>query len=253
MHATPSTITERNRTNAKRSTGPQTPEGKAASSQNAHKHGFTVLSHRILANEDPAAYAAFEKEIVGAYNPKSPREQLAAIEIARCRWALRRFDDAETALWDIGFTSNGQSSGQTLAGHCISGEGDPLSTAIHSMQLLNRYRRPWDRRHQDAVRAFDRARLDRNREERLSLAKQREASQHARQQLKQATNETPSSPESANGQEKQRPLDQPSIHKATATGFVSSTRDEIPRTTAAPITSTTVPLYPGAFSQHRCE
>ncbi|MHC4445109.1 MAG: hypothetical protein ACYTA5_21125 [Planctomycetota bacterium] len=39
-----------NRQNAKKSTGPKTPEGKARSSQNALKHG--LLARQILINDD---------------------------------------------------------------------------------------------------------------------------------------------------------------------------------------------------------
>lgn len=222
MHALP--ITERNRANARHSTGPRTAEGKSIASQNARKHGFTVLSHRILANEDPAAYEAFENEIIEVYAPQSDRERLAATEIARCRWALRRFDDAETALWDLCFTSEGQSTGQTLAGHCISAEGDRVSTAIHSMELLTRYRHPWDRRHQDAIRQFDRARLDRTREERLALAKQREARQQQRRivaKMDHTTNAHQAAPASAHN-----------CKTSSASGFVSSPDTENHETAA---------------------
>jgi len=199
MPTTPDSIAARNRSNARHSTGPRTSEGKAIASQNARKHSFTVLSHTVLANEDPEVYAAFEREVVEAYNPQSDRERLASLEIANCRWALRRFDEAEAALWNTCFARDNQSAGETLADQCIRGVGDPPSVALHSMDLLTRYRRPWDRRLQNAVREFDRARLDRNREERLALAKERGArlasnkEREARQQAQQGQRNTPRS------------------------------------------------------------
>ena len=43
-----------NRLNVQKSTGPRTPEGKAASSSNALKHGMDAASI-VIPGEDPAA------------------------------------------------------------------------------------------------------------------------------------------------------------------------------------------------------
>ena len=168
-------FTERNRQNAQHSTGPRTPEGKAISSQNARKHGFSVTRFQLLSNEDPEEYAAFEEEIVAAYDPKSARERLAAIDIAKTRWALRRFDEAEFVLLNACLSNPNQTPGETLAYACITDPNKPQGTDLPSLDLLLRYRRPWERRHQEAIREFDRARADRYREERLAMQKEREA------------------------------------------------------------------------------
>ncbi len=58
---------EANRANARKSTGPRTPEGKARSSQNAYKHG--LLARCIIpANdpvEDPADFDSLIQAIIG--------------------------------------------------------------------------------------------------------------------------------------------------------------------------------------------
>lgn len=195
-------IAARNRNNAQHSTGPRTTEGKRVAAQNARKHGFTCTTHQILSNEDPNAYAAFEEEIIAIYNPKTPREHFAASEIAKCRWALRRFDEAEILLLDASILSPDQTPGQALADICLPRmDSVPRRTstpgpAFTSLDLLLRYRRPWDRRHQEALREFNQARADRHREERLAIAQQREtlkkAMQEQRQQQKQKTQETKS-------------------------------------------------------------
>jgi hypothetical protein len=63
-----------NRENARKSTGPKTAEGKAASRRNALKHG---LRAEVLAlpNEDPAAVAARSDSWNDYYRPQSPAAQ----------------------------------------------------------------------------------------------------------------------------------------------------------------------------------
>src|SRR3970040_730271 len=62
------------RRNAKKSTGPKTPEGKAKSAQNATKHG--LLSGRpVLADEDPAAYEEHRLPLLHELWPETPLEK----------------------------------------------------------------------------------------------------------------------------------------------------------------------------------
>lgn len=168
-------FTQRNQQNAAHSTGPRTPQGKAIASQNARKHGFTVTTHHLLPNEDPAEYAAFEAEILDTYHPQSKRERLAATDIAKARWALRRFDEAELVLLNACLGSQHQTPGETLAYACITDPTKPQSSDLPNLELLMRYRRPWEKKHREAIQEFDRARMDRHREERLAMAKEREA------------------------------------------------------------------------------
>jgi hypothetical protein len=182
-------FTERNRQNAQHSTGPCTPEGKAISSRNARKHGLSVTRFHLLPNEDPEEYAAFEEEIVSIYNPKSERERLAAIDIAKARWVLRRFEEAEMVLLNARLGNQEQTPGEALAYACITDPTKPQGADLPSLDLLMRYCRHWERRHQDAIREFDRARAERHREERLAMAQEREAAMQAARQQRQAAKE----------------------------------------------------------------
>ena len=70
------------RNNARKSTGPKTAEGKAASRRNALKHGMRaeVLA---LPNEDPEVIAARSDEWYDYYNPQSPAAKQLVNECVR--------------------------------------------------------------------------------------------------------------------------------------------------------------------------
>jgi len=87
-----------NRRNAKKSTGPKTPEGKAKSAQNATKHG--LLSGRpLLADEDPAAYEEHRLTLLHELWPETPLEQGIVDRIAAAQWRLARVPIIESELF----------------------------------------------------------------------------------------------------------------------------------------------------------
>lgn len=179
-------ILERNRANAQHSTGPRTPEGKVKSSGNALKYGYSLTTHRILANEDPADFDQMLVDLREIYNPQSERENLAVREMAECRWAIRRLDLAEVSILNecIGdqpgdssaseeesASPAGEAFGRFVLEHVCS---NARSNEWKSLELLQRYRRPWQRRLEQAIRNFDRAVADRRRAEHLEIRKQQE-------------------------------------------------------------------------------
>ena len=78
-----------NRENAKRSTGPKTPEGKAASSKNATTHGLSS-TFRVLAHEDAAAFAALNDELKAEFKPATTHQKFLVEQMAQNRWRLER-------------------------------------------------------------------------------------------------------------------------------------------------------------------
>ena len=91
---------EANRRNAQKSTGPKTPEGKAASSMNALKSGLYAESE-VLPTESRAQY---EQLIAAYYADHKPATALACQyvdEIIYCTWNLRRLRRAEAQLWEF--------------------------------------------------------------------------------------------------------------------------------------------------------
>jgi len=88
-----------NRRNAKKSTGPSTPEGKAASAQNATKHGL-LARRALLSDEDPAAYEALRLDLIHDLWPDSPLEKLLVDRIAATQWRLARVPVIEAELFE---------------------------------------------------------------------------------------------------------------------------------------------------------
>jgi hypothetical protein len=78
-----------NQSNAQKSTGPITEQGKATSSRNNLRHGFrsqTVL----LPGDDPAAYQALLADLSEYYSPGDLTELRFVREMADADWRLRR-------------------------------------------------------------------------------------------------------------------------------------------------------------------
>ena len=134
---------EANRRNALKSTGPRTPEGKAAVSRNALKHGFAVRD-ADLGPEAREEITRLAREYCRDLRPDGPRENLQVLQIAIAAWRLSRLPQLEDALWAKCSLANGFR---------------PLNT-------LSRYRSRVDRSFYRALRELERLRaLRRKREE----------------------------------------------------------------------------------------
>src|SRR5450432_4777714 len=93
---------EANRRNAQLSTGPRTPEGKAASSMNAFKTGIDAESS-VIPGEDAAALAALAERLYQGCQPQTDIESLLVDDIVRDTWLLGRLAriDAQLLIYKI--------------------------------------------------------------------------------------------------------------------------------------------------------
>ena len=78
-----------NQENAKKSTGPKSPEGKAIVSRNAVKHGLTA-QHIVLPCEDPAEFESMQADLMEDYAPATAEEGLLADHCCAMHWMLKR-------------------------------------------------------------------------------------------------------------------------------------------------------------------
>ncbi len=78
-----------NRRNAQKSTGPHTPRGKAAVSQNAVKHGL-LTRHDVISSESQADFDIYRRQMLAELTPVSPMESMLAERIVTLSWRLKR-------------------------------------------------------------------------------------------------------------------------------------------------------------------
>jgi hypothetical protein len=78
-----------NQQNARKSTGPRTPQGKATVSQNAVTHGL-FSSRPILSTEDPEQYDRLYEDYIRLYAPQGALEEFLADQAVNGLWRLRR-------------------------------------------------------------------------------------------------------------------------------------------------------------------
>ena len=85
------------RENAKKSTGPRTPEGKARSSKNALKHGL-LSQDAVIPGEDPAEFDRHLTLYEDTYLPHNCIEKELVRQIADAAWRMRRLSRIETTI-----------------------------------------------------------------------------------------------------------------------------------------------------------
>jgi hypothetical protein len=87
-----------NRENARRSTGPRTPDGKARVRYNAMRHGL-LAEAALLPDEDEATFRKFSGGITKTLSPVGEVESLLVERIINLSWRLRRLSQVETGLF----------------------------------------------------------------------------------------------------------------------------------------------------------
>ena len=117
--ATPNQI-EANRQNAQKSTGPRSPEGKAASRFNALKSGIDAQA-QVIPGEDPVRLEDLLAEYRERFSAAAPERRLLVDTLVNCEWMLRRLSRAEAEFWqyeahrtESSYSSNKHPEGRVL-------------------------------------------------------------------------------------------------------------------------------------------
>jgi hypothetical protein len=89
---------EANRQNAQKSTGPRTPEGRAAVRLNGVKHGLTAETI-VLKGESQADFTAMLDSFEAEHDPTTPTEEALVVQLALANWRLRRLYHQEAGFY----------------------------------------------------------------------------------------------------------------------------------------------------------
>jgi len=85
------------RANARKSTGPRTAAGKAASRDNAYKHGMRARNP-VAPGEDQAAFDARLAQLRAEFVPGTPSEEILVQQVADASWRRERLMGIEATL-----------------------------------------------------------------------------------------------------------------------------------------------------------
>jgi len=89
---------EANRRNAQKSTGPKTPEGKAAVSMNALRHGLRARTV-VLPGENREEFTQLCDDLEVEWHPQSRTEQFYVEQMAVSQWKLTRMELGEINIF----------------------------------------------------------------------------------------------------------------------------------------------------------
>src|SRR5258707_1420569 len=127
-----------NRRNAQKSTGPTSPQGKAASSLNALKSGIDAWSH-IIPGEDPAELEALTAAFVLHFRPADPNQLSLVDTLISTEWIQRRLRRIEAQLWNYQVECLNDSFQQsTYLGDAYQNGIDPFTRIQRRIEGTNR-------------------------------------------------------------------------------------------------------------------
>ena len=89
-----------NRCNSQKSTGPQSPEGKAVVSQNAVKHGLFALE-AVISGESRADFDLYRDEMLSELAPVGPMESMLAARVVSLSWRLKRVENMQNQAIEV--------------------------------------------------------------------------------------------------------------------------------------------------------
>lgn len=145
-----------NRANALASTGPKTPEGKAASSMNALRHGLRA-QEVLLPDEDRDAFEALRARLAEELAPVGELEAILVDRIAGAAWRLLRVGRVESGLLAWGTFDELRRRAKAEAGRFVESTLDRLVASEH--EITNK------RQHAAACRRAEAAARKRDSEE----------------------------------------------------------------------------------------
>ncbi len=131
-----------NQRNAQQSTGPRTPDGKAAVARNSTMHGLAG-SHIVLPGEDAAHFDALLETLRNEHSPSGATEDFLIQQMAQSQWKLQRAALIEQQILSVAMGEPMRDNASSRLAHIFL-DG---SSAAKALDRLARYeaaaRRLW--------------------------------------------------------------------------------------------------------------
>ena len=153
-----------NRENSKFSTGPRTPEGKAASSTNATSHGLTAVDP-VLPHEDRSQFNALLERYQSDFAPTTAHEEFLVSQMAGARWKLNRVERIETAMFAAFESPNDPATTEAVMAQAFLDKD-----SANGFARLDRYRASLERTYHRCARELRAARKVQNEANSAQLA-----------------------------------------------------------------------------------
>jgi hypothetical protein len=148
-----------NRLNALKSTGPKTPEGRAAVRLNGVKHGLHAQT-LVLKGESESDFAALLECYEAEYAPATPTEEALVQQIAMATWRLRRLYHAEAGYYTYKIADTEHTRKADNLDHSAH-MGVVVSWSSNTLDIFARQQAHLERSFCRAVREFQRLRAER--------------------------------------------------------------------------------------------
>jgi len=156
-----------NRENSKLSTGPRTPEGKAASSPNARTHGLSAADP-VLPHEGRTQFNALLEGYQSDFAPQTAHEEFLVTQMAGARWKLDRAERIETAMWAALESPNDPATTEALMAQSFMDKDTSTGFA-----RLDRYRASLERTYHRCARELRATRKEQNEANSTELAEEK--------------------------------------------------------------------------------
>jgi len=150
-----------NKRNAQKSTGPKTPEGRAAVRLNGVKHGLTAAT-LVLPGESQADFESLLDSFESEHHPTTPTEEALVRQMAMSQWRLRRLYHVEAAFLNLSLGEYAEDPGEQYEN--LDDVGRLAYVVAHSDQTLtnlSRFEARLERSFYKALRELQRLRADR--------------------------------------------------------------------------------------------
>jgi hypothetical protein len=177
-----------NRLNAQKSTGPRTPEGRAAVRLNGVTHGLTAET-LVLKGESESDFKAVFDSLEAEYEPETPTEETLVAQLAMATWRLRRVYNMEAGYYNVRLKEIAEYN-KNLDDSCRLGK--VADTDSNPIAMIGRQEARLERTYYRALHELQRLRKER--EAKLALVGESSVGQ-GRAQASQQTRDLPSPPE----------------------------------------------------------